>query len=576
MKALLLSAAALLFPALRLFAVSTTSPATETDLAVNSRISDVTVYLDRARVTRAAEVELPAGESLIRFTGLPATLDDSSVQASGESSSKVTIQGIEIRNKFSERTVNEAVLKLQEEIQKLDDEFRKLDDETRDINDRRAFLQQLRDGVSRDMGKSEKGSPMTAAQIKALFDLYGTELKALTERTRAIDLERRDLQPKRAKLQNELNRLVSCQPTVQREVLVSVRSAAASTAKLKVSYVMPGATWQPIYDARARVDASRIELGYYAQIRQRTGEDWRDVKLSLSTARPSLGARMPELNPWWLLVSPPATPMAAAVSGFADFRRDQKQKAALMRNEVASRRMAEGLEAYDELRERESNDKGDKPLEMDTAALDTRGTSAVFQVKIPANIPSDGEPHKTMIATGEFKGKLDYVTTPKLVGSAFLKARLVNEGDAPILGGPVNLFLEDDFIGQSYVNYIAPTAEFDFYLGVDDGIKVTRKQTVDRTETSGIFSKQDVSIRKFEIEVANYKKTPQTVTVYDQIPVSQNEQIKVTGVKYSDNPKTVEKESGKVTWELALKPGEKRKITLEFAVERPAGLPIGI
>jgi hypothetical protein len=94
------------------------------------------------------------------------------------------------------------------------------------------------------------------------------------------------------------------------------------------------------------------------------------------------------------------------------------------------------------------------------------------------------------------------------------------------------------------------------------------------TYRRGLIKKSIVTIRKFEIEVQNYKKTAQNVTVYDQIPVSQNEQIAISGVQFSEKPKSIEKETGKVAWEIPLKPGEKKKLTLEFSVERPEGVQV--
>jgi uncharacterized protein (TIGR02231 family) len=537
------------------------------NLTVNSRIAEVTVYSDRARVTRTAEIQLPEGDSIVSFTGLPALLDESSVQATGDSVGSVKIDGIEIRKKFSERTINDAVLKLQEDIQKIDDQNQKLDDEARDINERRAFLAQLRDGVSRDFGKDPKVAPLTAAQLKSLYDFYGNEIKSLSERARSIELEKRTSQPKRAKLQNEINRLMGGEPTVQREVIVSVRSDTAAAARLSISYVVPGASWVPVYDARARVEAKRIDLSYYALVRQQTGEAWKDVKLSLSTARPNIGARMEELQPWWLNVGMICgNEMPASCDAVAGMFRDQK-KAELCKSVVAQNSM--GYLAG-EVGEKDKEGRREDMSQVQ-AELDSHGVSAVFHSKLPASIPSDGEPHRSMITIQQFKGKLDYVTTPKLLQVAFLKAHLANSTEFPIIGGQVNLFLEDDFIGKSWVNYISPSAEFDFYLGVDDGVKVTRKPLVERTETAGLIRKDIVTIRKYEIVVENFKKTAQNVTVYDQIPVSQNEQITISGVAYSEKPKSVEKETGKVQWDVALKPGEKKKITLEFSVSRPEG-----
>ncbi len=536
-----------------------------------SRITEVVVYSDRARVTRSSEVALPAGESIVEFAGLPANLDESSVQAAGESRKGARILSLEVRNRYSEKTLNETVRKLQEDILALDDQSQKLADEVRDLQERRQFLNQLRENMTKDLGKDIKANQASAPQLKGVFDFYGSEIRGLTDRTRAIALEQRALQPKRNKLQEELNRLMSGQQTVQKSVLVAVATEAAATAALKVSYVMAGASWKPIYDARARVDDSRVDLTYYGLVRQRTGEDWKDVKLSLSTARAGVSGRMADLQPWWLNFLAPPMPVAQP-TGALDYKSARMMAARvatapspLARDQLVQNQGMEGLGMdASKLKERDA-------MEAQTAALQSHGVSAVFQVKVPATIPSDGEPHKSTISILPFKGKFEYVATPKLAENAYLKARLTNATETPILGGEVNLFLEDDFIGRSAVRYVAPSADFDFFLGVDDGIKITRNQVVDKRDTSGIFSmrKKNLLQRKYEITVENFKKTPQTVTLHDQVPVSKNAEIEVTGVKISPAPKTQEKESGMITWELSLQPREKKKLTLEFQVEWP-------
>jgi uncharacterized protein (TIGR02231 family) len=530
---------------------------------LTSRISEVMVYPDRARITRTGEVLLPSGESIVQFLGLPADLDESSVQARGESGEAVRILGLDIRNKYSERTLNENARKLQDEIQLIQDQARKLEDEARDLTERRDFLLKLKENMTRDLGKDVKANQVSVTTLKGTYDFYSSELKIVTERVRGIEFEKRALQPKLQKLEEEVARLQSAQPTVQKEVLVSVKSEEVAKSKLHLSYLMKGASWQPLYDARAHINTSQVDLTYYGIVRQQTGEDWKDVNLSLSTARPNVGGRMQELNPWHL-----------------NYLQMLRQNKADLRGKIAGMRDQLSQNSYDDMnapataipREARKEQIG---MEEDTTTLESRGVSVVFHVKIPTSIPSDSEPHKSAISTHTFKGKLDYATTPKMMESAFLKARLTNSTDAPILGGEVNLFLEDDFVGKSYVNFIAPTADFDFFLGVDDGIKVTRKQLSDHRDTSGIIKKSNDLTRKFEITIENFKKTAQSVNVYDQIPVSQNGEIQVSGLKFSDTPKVQDKDTGKVSWEVSLKPREKKTIVLEFQIQWPQGKELG-
>lgn len=518
-------------------------------LEVSSRISAVTVYADRARITRGAEIEVPAGESTLRFGGLPEGLDESSVQAGGSSSGGLTILGLEIRDTYLEETVNQRVRELEGQLLALNDQQAALASQRRDVDERRQFLHRMRDGLA---ARGDKEAGPNLAEIKPLYEFYGAELDALGKQALALDGAARDLAPKKRVIEEELERLRGSGAKQQKEVLVAVRADKPVAAKLSLAYNMSDASWQPLYDARINTRDGRIELSYYGVVRQETGEDWNNVKLSLSTARPSVGARMPELDPWWVQI--------AEVRPMAKQRPDAETMA--RSNFMARDQAAYGVQ--------EAPVPASVVVEEETAEIDSSGVSAVFDIKIPSTIPSDGEPHRVAVTTQQFEGKLEYVTTPKLADLAYLKARLTNGSGAPILGGEVNLFRDGDFVGQSHFNFIAQGAEFDFFLGVDDGVKITRKTLLDKSGEGGVFAKVRQVTRKYETTIENFKPAPVTVTVYDQLPVSQDASIKVSGVKFSAAPKTEDKATGKLTWEFSIPSGKKQVLEEEFAVEWPA------
>lgn len=536
-----------------LFAASPTTWAVTVDTP--STISAVTVYPDRARVTRSAETAVPEGETVIRFTGLPAELDDSSVQVGGTGTG-VKILGLEIRSKFSEQVVNDQVRALQDQLKALGDSENELRANATDIQEQRVFLQKVRDGLVLSGDSDGKVPPQGLDKVKPLFEFYSNELTRLSKDALSLQIALRELQPKKEALQEELNRLQGSGAKAQKEVLVAVKASNASSAKLSLSYNMMNASWQPLYDARVNTKDGGIDLAYYGVVRQQTGEDWNSVKLALSTARPSVGARMPELEPWWLQFIE-VRPLAAAAP--------QLQK---------SRRASNSYSGAYEAKDADTLQIAPAPMEYETATIETGGLSAVFEIKIPATIPSDGEPHKVAIATQKFEGKLEYVTTPKLAELAYLKTRLSNTSGAPILGGQVNLFRDGDFVGQSHVNFIAPDTEFDFFLGADDSIKVTRKTLLDKSAEGGVFQKRKGLNRKYEMVVENFKNQPVKVTMLDQLPVSQDASITVSDVRFNEQP-TTEKETGKLTWTFELKPKEKKTITEEFNVSWPADKDIG-
>ncbi len=513
----------------------------------SSQISAVTVYADRARVTRTAEVALPEGESVVRLAGLPADLDPSSVQAGGTGTG-VKILGLEIRDVFFDQTVNPRVRELEAQLQALQDQEATLVAKKADLQERRTFLNKVRDGLAQPGAEEGKGaSSASLEKVKPLYEFYGAETVAISEATQANAVAIREIGPKKQVVVDELNRLRSGGGKTEKQVLVAVKASSPAKATLSLGYNMTGASWQPLYDARVNTQTGAIELAYYGNVRQQTGENWDNVKLSLSTARPSVGARMPELDPWWLNF---IRPMAVSKRNTFGYSAGADADAAKAKEEMVVA-------------------AAPAPMEYEQAEIESSGVSVVFEIKIPATIPSDGEEHRVAIATQKFDGKIEYVTTPKLADVAFLKTRLTNSSGAPILGGKVNVFRDGDFIGDSHVNFIAPGADFDFYLGTDDNVKVTRKTLVDRAAENGLFQKRKGITRKYETTLENFKNQPVKVTVLDQLPVAQDASITVRDVKFSDTP-VQDKDTGKLTWTFDLAPKQKKQITEEFTVDWPS------
>jgi uncharacterized protein (TIGR02231 family) len=511
-------------------------------IEADSRIEAVTVYSDRARVARAVSVDLPGGQSTIRFGGLPVALDDSSVQAGGAGARGLTVLNLEIRQKFFEQVVDQRVRDLETQLQALGDTENALRGAVRDAEGRRTFLDNVRQMLTHPAGES--GFDLKA--VEPLYGFYSTNVGTVTKELLELGISLRDLQPRRKLIEEELARLRGSGSRTEKEVLVTVQNPTASQATLTLDYTMMGASWQPEYAARVDTKEGKISLAMFGLVRQQTGENWRDVRLTLSTARPSVGARMPDLDPWWLEIIEvmPAAEAVAEPLSLAQPRDQKPTNRDLARNEFSQ-------------------------AIFGTATIDSSGVSTVFDVRTPVTIAPDGEPVQVPVSVTELTGKLTHVTTPKLSTEAFLRASLTNTTGAPILGGMVSLFRDGDFVGKSRVNFIAPSAEFDFYLGVDDAVKVTRKTLLDRIGDAGLLSRNKRLQRQYETTVENFRAQPVTLTVIDQIPVSQNAAVIVANIRLNPSPKIDDRPTGRVEWELPLAPREKKSLTTEFTVEWP-------
>ncbi|MBX7157618.1 MAG: mucoidy inhibitor MuiA family protein [Verrucomicrobiae bacterium] len=522
----------------------------------NSTIEQVTVYEDRAKIERVAEENLPAGKAVVIFTNLPLAIDRSSVNVSGASKNQTKILGIEIREEYLEAASNPAVEQLKTEIQTVSDRKKILTDENAMWGEQLDFLRKARQSSS----ETESSQANRFEELRKLYEFQQQEISRILERQREITVLLRPIDNELARLQQELDRVSSGDATQSLQVLVAVESDQATEAKLLLSYVIGNASWSPEYTARVNTDQSTVELSTYGVVQQGTGEDWSDVKLWLSTARPSIGGRMPDLHPQWINLFEPRP----SVAKDGVYKREARASAPMPMMEVAEE-VQSNFAAGKLSRDQKSNS-----ILVEGARLDSRGFNTVFEIKMPTTIPSDGEAHKNMIGVKSFTSKLDYVTTPKLAELAYLRAKLTNTTEFPLLAGTVNLFRDGDFVGKSHVNFIAAGAGFDFYLGVDDAIKITRKILKDQAGESGLVSKKKTLSHQYEITVENFRNKTQTITVFDQIPVLKNEAIRLEDVSYTPKPTETKDETGEVNWQLQVPAGKKETVKLGYQIEWPS------
>ncbi len=183
-------------------------------------------------------------------------------------------------------------------------------------------------------------------------------------------------------------------------------------------------------------------------------------------------------------------------------------------------------------------------------------------------IPSTAEQIEVPLDLAEYPARVHYEATPSLREVAYLKAEVDNRGDRPILGGVVNIFMGPDFAGQGRLKTTGPGGTLPLPLGADEDIRLKRK-VVPRTETEGVFSKDEVTTYAVTIEVGNYKRRPARIVLWDQVPKSGNEEIEIEPGKISPKPAKGPDVDGVIRWELSVPAGQTQKIEFSYKIERP-------
>ncbi len=530
---------------------------------LQTTITAVSVYPDRARVTRSGADRVEVGNHRLEVPELPLRLDAASVRASARGTARARLLGVDVQREFYVETPAEQVHQLEEQIEALQDEMRGLDGQTE-------LLKQERTTIGELSGQTEiyaRGLAYGKIGADAHFQL----LDGLRSRAREIDgtlldltVRRREMERRLQKLQKELVQLRGARGRERYTAVVEVDVTQPGDLTLELTYVVSGAGWQPLYDARLLEEGehSALEVGYLAQVAQQTGEDWENVALTLSTARPALAETLPELDPWYV---GPIRAQGRRMDKVKMMRMAAPAAPAVMEAGGAGAEPEAALPMADEVE-----------VEEVMAVVESTGSAVTYQVPASVTVLSDGAPHKVAVADLKLEAQLDYVSAPKLVPAAYRRAKVANDSVYTLLPGPANLFAGDEFIGTTELDLIAPQGEIELYLGADDRVRVERELKRQEVDKKLIGDRRRLRYG-YEIEVENLLPTEAQVTLHDQVPVSRHEDIKVKLTSAEPEP-AEHTELNLLKWELTLSPGEKRVVRFDFLVEHPrdmsiAGLP---
>jgi len=523
---------------------------------VDSRISAVTVYQDRAVVTRTATVQLTGGTTELVFANLPQALNEQSLQVSGKGSAAATILDVSAKQTFVDYTPNARVKELEDQLRVLGKESRGIEDRQSLLNASSATLERMEGALFAPPAK-DVPRPDLNQFTAALAYLTEQKGKLTTERA-ALDEQREDLQNRINTVQNQLNELRGAGGKAFKTVTVRVAAASAGSLDVALAYTVPSASWAPSYDARVSSSERLVQLEYYGIVRQRTGEDWKDVGLTLSTARPSLGGAAPVLTVWTLDVYNPELVRAKAAREEFSRRADMERRAMPAPAAVNMQSLTTNAGAGGEVEE--------KDAAFATATIEAGATSASFKIAVTSSVPSDNSPQKVPITSASLKAAPEYLAVPKRQTAAFLTSKVVNSSDFPLLAGAMNVFLDGTFVATSGLRTVMSGEKFDLALGVDDGIAIKHKRVNKFTEDTGLTNSGKRITYEYLITVQNNKKTSERVIVADQVPLSRNEKV-VVKLLSPDAKDVKPTDEGTLKWTLDLKPGEKRELTVKFTVE---------
>ncbi|HCD51574.1 MAG TPA: mucoidy inhibitor, partial [Balneolaceae bacterium] len=151
---------------------------------------------------------------------------------------------------------------------------------------------------------------------------------------------------------------------------------------------------------------------------------------------------------------------------------------------------------------------------------------------------------------------------------AYLIGTLPDWSSLNLIEGEANIYFDNSFVGSTWLNPTSIDDSLTVSLGKDERIVVEREQ-LKEFSSKNFFRNKTRETFSYEIRVRNTKSEPIKITVEDQLPVSTNEEIKVTAKDLGDG--YMREETGIVYWEIELQPGETKKLPLVYELEYPKG-----
>ena len=542
-------------------ALCAASPSFAADITATSKIDAVTVFPAGAEISRVAKVKLPAGEHVVIFPDLPRDVIANSIRVEGKSTAKLEIGSVDSRSLNIPRTDAAATAterrRIEGEIETLKDAKTILAAQVQTAETQKSLITNLTNLPARPAPTAGAAPAENWSQI---LTLIGSSLADVHKTIIETQLKLRDIDRKIADLQKKLGETAPVQD-LRTEVKVFVNAGAGADADLVVRYQVASAGWLPLYDARlttgTKAVAAKLQLTRRASITQRTQEAWDGVAMTLSTARPSAGTVAAELVPTTVDLAPekPPVPVVSAPAAPAPLVRGMMEK--------ADEQSAQSAPARSRL--------GEVAIQQATAQIEASPFQVLYSLTGPQTIPNSGETKRVVIDQTDLDPALSVRATPKVEPKAYLYAKLTLPKTAPYLPGQVSLFRDSTFVGTGRLPALTPGQEFDLGFGADDAVRIRYANVDEKRSESGIISSSRNDARNFRIIMTNKHDRPIAITVYDQMPVSNNQEIKVEmTAKPQPAKRDLDDKRGVLAWEDTLKPDEEKTIEFGYKVTWPA------
>lgn len=503
---------------------------------IKATIKHVTVYPDRAQMTRETTVEIPAGKTILKLGGLSPYIDAQSIQVKGYGD--FTILSVNQQNNYLQN------LEDLPEIKNIRNQIEDLQNKVEDEQTAISVLKEKHEFLVANRAILAKETTFTIEHLKSVMDLYTTNMDQVNTTILKKNRLIKDYQKQIDALQKQISDKTGRQQLPSGEISVTVSADKPVSGKLSFSYVVSNAGWYPSYDIRVDDITKPVNIFFKANVFQNTGVEWKDVKLSFSNATPWITGDVPVIYPWFIDYYVPVPIFKGKMANAA------KREAPMAMMDKAAEAQPEEVAAA-------------APAPV---AKQVGETTITFDVTVPSTIASDGKIQTIEVQRSTVPADYKYVTVPKISTVAYLTASITDWAKLSLQSGEATLYFENTFVGKSNLNVAQLTDTLTLSLGTDNSILVKREKRQDFTSKK-TFGSNKTDTFSYLITVRNNKPGSVNITLHDQIPVSSNSGITVDTSELTGGK--LNTQTGEIKWDLEIKPQETKQIVLTYSVRYP-------
>ena len=501
-------------------------------------VKQATVFLRGAKVFGSTNVNLQKGNNKIRIVNLPNDLDDNTYKINLERNT--TLLSITPENNYlKENELSEPEKKLEADRKKLQRQsdiigiqIKNLTGEQRIIND------------NLKVSTNDKSTPQE--QLIKLTEFFRKRMLEIDNQVFVLNEEKANLDEGIAKINQQFAEAQTHKNKNRKELILEIFAENEMSLNLGVTYVVANAGWVPSYDLRAISTKNPLEIVYKGKIYQKTGQDWNNVKLFVSTYKPSYNQNRPILQPLYVAEYVPY-----------DSSQDMKMK------KVAAEYSASN--AY------QMRDEVAPVSQIPIATVSDNQMNMMYELKYNQTIVSQEKEQYVILDKRSVDAKYRHHSVPKLNNQVFLMAFVSNWQDLNLISGEANIYFEDNYIGKTQINSNYVKSEFPISLGVDERVVVKRIKLEDKTTQKSLNSNK-WETETYQISIKNNTKENIELEILDQLPISENNKISVKALEIGDG--ILDEKTQSILWTRKIGSGASQTINFSYEVKYPKDMQI--